>query len=79
VATAGGTDRVQRGPSSEAEAEAAGIEPSTVAPAAAPPKGAAAKAAPAPAAAEAPSNEPAAKPALDNEFLDGLLDDPLGK
>ena len=78
VATAGGTDRVQRGPSSEAEAEAAGIEPSSVAPAAAPPKGAAAKAAPAPAAAEAPA-EPAAKPALDNEFLDGLLDDPLGK
>jgi hypothetical protein len=53
--------------------------PTAVAAAPTPAKGAAAKTAgPAAAAEEAPA-EPAAKPALDNEFLDGLLDDPLGK
>jgi hypothetical protein len=80
VATAGGTDRVQRGPGSEAEAEAAGLDPATAA-TPAPTKSASAKTAAAPAAAEeAPAaKEPAGKPALDNDFLDGLLDDPLGK
>jgi hypothetical protein len=83
VATAGGTDRVQRGPSSEEEAEAAGLDKSTVAqPAksAAKPGAAKASAAPSPAdpVAEAPA-EKGAKPALDNDLLGDLLGDPLGK
>jgi hypothetical protein len=90
VATAGGTDRVQRGPTSEAEAEAAGLDKSTVvaAPAGATKAGKAAgskpAAAPAPdeagfndaPAEEAPASE---KPALDNDLLGDLLSDPLAK
>ena len=88
VATAGGTERVQRGPSSAAEAEAVGIDPATVAAApAAKPAAKGAKGA-APAAAEPADTEVAAveeapaeekKPTLDNSFLEGLMDDPLGK
>jgi hypothetical protein len=94
VATAGGTAPVQRGPTSAAEAEAVGLDPSAVAKA--PPasaaskpgtKAAASKSAPAAAAAEpeevaaAEPAEPAKgeKPALDGDFLDGLMDNPLGK
>jgi hypothetical protein len=88
VATAGGTERVQRGPTSAEEAAVAGIDPAEVPankPAPAPAKGAApgkpAKAAPvaaAPAADEPPAG-PEKAPALENDFLDSLMDDPLGK
>jgi hypothetical protein len=84
VATAGGTDRVQRGPSSEAEAEATGVdmapESKPAAAAGKPAKGAVAKAPPAADEPAEPVEEgPKKPPALDNEFLDGLLGDPLGK
>jgi hypothetical protein len=94
VATAGGTDRVQRGPGSEAEAEAAGLDKSTVAqpaptaakvgaakPTAGKPGAAAPAGEEATAAAEAPPAEGkgGGKPLLDNDLLDGLLGDPLGK
>jgi hypothetical protein len=80
VATAVG-ENIQRGPSSAAEAEVIGADPAT-APAAASatqaksaPKGG--KAEPAAAPEPAPS-APAGKEALDGDFLDSLLDDPLG-
>jgi len=91
VATAGGTDRVERGPTSEAEAEAAGLDKSAVVKPTAAKAGAAkpaatGKPAAAPegeevAAAEAPPAEEkgGGKPLLDNDLLDGLLGDPLGK
>jgi hypothetical protein len=81
VSTAGGTERVARGPATEDEAAVMGVAQAPAAKAApAPAKPAAAEAAAedAPvAAAEEPA--PAQKPALDNGFLDGLLGDPLGK
>jgi hypothetical protein len=91
VATAGGTAPVQRGPTSAAEAEAVGLDPATVAKRApeptakAPAKGASAKGAAATAAvaepeevAQAPSEAKSEKPALDGDFLNGLMDNPLG-
>jgi hypothetical protein len=91
VATAGGTAPVRRGPTSAAEAEAVGLDPSSVPatrpePAAvaskAPAKGAAKSTAASPEeVAQAPAPEAAKsseKPALDGDFLDGLMDDPLG-
>jgi hypothetical protein len=86
VSTAGGTERVARGPGSEDEAAVMGVAPTAQAKAAAsaaPAK--AGKAEPAAAAGEdspvAAAEEPAPAPkaALDNGFLDGLLGDPLGK
>jgi hypothetical protein len=90
VSTAGGTERVQRGPSTADEAAVMGVaapsESTKAAPAkvaaAAPAKAAGPAAADAPLAeADAPAPAPAAggKAALDNDFLDGLLGDPLGK
>ena len=86
VETAGGTDRVQRGPGSETEAEVAGLDKSAVAQptakAGAKPAAGKSGAAPAgdePALAEAPTEEKTEKPALDNELLGDLLGDPLGK
>lgn len=91
VATAGGTAPVQRGPTSAAEAEAVGLNPAAVAKApagssAAPAKGSAksaAKGAAAPTAepeevAQAPAETKDEKPALDGDFLNGLMDNPLG-
>jgi hypothetical protein len=93
VATAGGTAPVQRGPTSAAEAEAVGLDPAEVkharpepatvagkAPAKGAAKGSAALAAAPQEVAQAPGAEPAtnAKPALDGDFLDGLMDNPLG-
>ncbi len=86
-----GTTPVQRGPSSADEAAVAGLSADTVAkpvPAAAaksPAKSAAAPAAVASAAAPASAEAAPAAPAksskgtLDNDFLSGLMDDPLGK
>lgn len=86
VATAGGTERAARGPTSEAEAEAAGLDKSAVAQAPAKGGKASAKstAAPSPdepALGDAPAEAPAAeeKPALDNDLLGDLLSDPLAK
>jgi hypothetical protein len=89
VATAGGTDRVERGPTSEAEAEAAGLDKSAIVKPSAAKAGAAKPAATgkpgaAPEAEEAAVAEAAPppakeKPLLDNDLLDGLLGDPLGK
>lgn len=89
VATAGGTDRVARGPTSEAEAEAAGLDKSAVVRAPAGPAKAGKAAGTKPAAAspadeggfnDAPAEEPATeKPALDNDLLGDLLSDPLAK
>jgi hypothetical protein len=89
VATAGGTAPVQRGPTSAAEAEAVGLDPAAVSKAPeptakAPAKGSSAKgsSAAAPAAepeevAQAPEAK-SEKPALDGDFLNGLMDNPLG-
>jgi hypothetical protein len=85
-------EEVHRGPASADEASAVGLSADSVAKpapaAAAPTKSAPAKPGkPAPeeaapvAAADAPAAAPAAgeKPQLDNDFLNGLMDDPLGK
>lgn len=89
VAVAAG-ERIQRGPASVEEAEAAGLDPAAArrassshsAPVASKgaPKVPAAKAAPAQEVAQAPAEAPSKQdnPALDNSFLEGLLDDPLG-
>jgi hypothetical protein len=93
VQTAGGTERVQRGPTSAEEAAVAGLDPADVPankPAAAQAKGAPAGkpakgAAPAPSepVASAPEESkpagPEKAPALETDFLDSLMDDPLGK
>lgn len=87
VATAVG-ENIQRGPSSAAEAEVIGADPAAVAAAPAPAAATQAKAATkggkatvaaaaAPEAAPAPEAPPS-KAALDGDFLDSLLDDPLG-
>jgi hypothetical protein len=91
VATAGGTAPVQRGPTSAAEAEAVGLDPAAVAKARAPESAAAgkgpaknaAKGAATPTAepeqvAQAPAEAKNEKPALDGDFLNGLMDNPLG-
>ena len=75
VATAGGTERADRGPTSAAEAEAAGLPAPKPAPSATA-SAAPAAAEPEPAAAPAPKKK--AKPTLDEGFLGDLLADPLG-
>lgn len=82
VETAGGTERVARGPATEDEAAVMGVAPTAAAKAAAPAKAeaSAAEAAPADEGSVASAEPaPSEKPALDNGFLDGLLGDPLGK
>jgi hypothetical protein len=80
-------EHVQRGPASAEEAEIAGVEPSSApAPQPAPVASKAATTKPSKGAPEEVAAAPAEAPksgsdkaALDNSFLDGLMDDPLGK